>query len=97
MTNCARISLYILNSIGIDSVQINILHSYTSRQKLVDSDHRDYRREEPPLNPSFRWKLTWHIPWNDCCPSREGSQPYRWRVPVTNGALADFTVQLKEQ
>ena len=37
MTNCAAHVLYILNSIGIESAQINILHSYTSRQQLVDT------------------------------------------------------------
>src|SRR6185436_21096051 len=44
MTNCSAHILYILNSIGIESAQINILHSYTSRQELVDRAHKQFRR-----------------------------------------------------
>src|SRR4029078_51587 len=44
MTNCSTHLIYLLNSIGIESVQINFMHSYTSRQELVDAPHKDYRR-----------------------------------------------------
>src|SRR5690606_40164913 len=43
MTNCSVHVLYILNSIGIQSAQINMLHSYTSRQELVDAPHAQFR------------------------------------------------------
>ncbi|HEV3327404.1 MAG TPA: glyceraldehyde 3-phosphate dehydrogenase NAD-binding domain-containing protein, partial [Puia sp.] len=35
MTNCSTPLLSILDRVGIESVQVNILHSYTSRQELV--------------------------------------------------------------
>ena len=44
MTNCSVHILYILQSIGIRSAQINMLHSYTSRQELVDAPHQQFRR-----------------------------------------------------
>ncbi len=44
MTNCSVHVLYILNSIGIQSVHLNILHSYTSRQALVDMPNEQFRR-----------------------------------------------------
>ena len=44
MTNCSTHVIYLLNSIGIESVHINVMHSYTSRQELVDAPHKDFRR-----------------------------------------------------
>jgi glyceraldehyde 3-phosphate dehydrogenase len=44
MTNCSTHIFYILNAIGIESAQVNILHSYTSRQALVDAPHKQFRR-----------------------------------------------------
>ena len=44
MTNCSTHILYLLQSIGIESAHFNILHSYTSRQELVDTAHPQFRR-----------------------------------------------------
>ena len=44
MTNCSTPILHVLERFGIEAVQVNILHSYTSRQELVDAPHRQYRR-----------------------------------------------------
>ena len=44
MTNCSVHILYLLQAIGIRSAQLNMLHSYTSRQELIDSPARQFRR-----------------------------------------------------
>ena len=96
MTNCAVHILYILNSIGIESAQINILHSYTSRQELVDSDHRDYRRGRAAAESIIPVEIDLAHSLERLLPLRGKIAAVSVRVPVANGALADFTVQLKE-
>ena len=96
MTNCAAHILYILNSIGIASVQINILHSYTSRQELVDSEHRDYRRGRAAAESIIPVEIDLAHSLERLLPLKGKIAAVSVRVPVTNGALADFTVQLKE-
>ena len=96
MTNCAVHILYILNSIGIESAQINILHSYTSRQELVDSDHRDYRRGRAAAESIIPVEIDVAHSLERLLPLRGKIAAVSVRVPVANGALADFTVQLKE-
>jgi len=96
MTNCATHILYLLNSIGIESAQLNILHSYTSRQGLVDMPHQQFRRGRAAAESIIPVEI-------DLAASLERLMPVlqhriaavSTRVPVANGALADFTVQLK--
>jgi len=98
MTNCSTHILYILNSIGIESAQINILHSYTSRQELVDTSHKQFRRGRAaaesiiPVEIDLVQSLERLLP-----PLKDKLGALSVRVPVTNGAMADFSVQLKEQ
>lgn len=98
MTNCAAHVLYILNSIGIESAQINILHSYTSRQQLVDTWHKQFRRGRAaaesiiPVEIDLSQSLERLLP-----PLKDCIATVSTRVPVTNGAMADFTIQLKEE
>lgn len=97
MTNCATHILYILNSIGIQSAQLNVLHSYTSRQELVDTAHSQFRRGRAaaesmiPVEIDLAQSLERLL-----SPLKDKITAMSIRVPVTNGALADITVQLKE-
>lgn len=97
MTNCCTHILYILNSIGIRSVQLNILHSYTSRQELVDAPHTHFRRGRAagesiiPVEIDLTHSLERLLP-----AMRDKIAAVSTRVPVANGALADFTVQLEQ-
>jgi glyceraldehyde 3-phosphate dehydrogenase len=96
MINCATHILYLLNSIGIEAAQINVLHSYTSRQHLTDTSHNEWRRGraaaesiipvETDLGASLENLL--HI---------KHITAMSTRIPVSNGAMADFTVQLKKK
>lgn len=96
MTNCSTHVLYLLNQIGIESAQVNILHSYTSRQELVDAPHKHFRRGRAAAESIIPVEI-------DLAGSLERLMPVlkdkiatvSTRVPVANGAMADFTVQLK--
>jgi glyceraldehyde 3-phosphate dehydrogenase len=98
MTNCATHILYLLNSIGIESAHLNILHSYTSRQELVDAPHKHFRRGRAAAESIIPVEI-------DLAQSLERLFPVlqqrlaavSTRVPVANGAMADFTVMLKNK
>ena len=97
MTNCSTHFLYLLNAIGIESVQLNVIHSYTSRQELVDAPHKDFRRGRAaaesiiPVPVDLEQSLERLFPM-----LQDKIATITTRVPVANGALADFTFQLKE-
>lgn len=98
MTNCSVHILYILNSIGIDSAQLNILHSYTSRQSLVDGPHNHLRRGRAAAESIIPVEVDLFQSLNRLLPVLNGKiATLSTRVPVVNGAMADFTVQLKEE
>ncbi len=98
MTNCSVHVLYLLNSMGIESAMINVLHSYTSRQSLVDSAHNQYRRGRAAAESIIPVDI-------DLCQSLERLLPAlagkisasSTRIPVANGAYANFYVQMKSE
>lgn len=98
MTNCSTHLIYLINSIGIESVQINVLHSYTSRQELVDAPHKDFRRGRAaaesiiPVPVDLAHSLEKLFP-----PLENKIGSVTIRIPVANGALADFTFQMKDE
>jgi glyceraldehyde 3-phosphate dehydrogenase len=96
MTNCSVHVLYILNSIGINSVHINILHSYTSRQSLVDMPHPQFRRGRAAGESIIPVAIDLHKSLNCLLPAlKDKINVFSTRVPVSNGAMASFTIQLK--
>lgn len=98
MTNCSVHILYILNSIGIQSAHINILHSYTSRQSLVDSPHNQFRRGRSASESIIPVAIDLQRSLNRLFPSLQNKiNTFSTRVPVANGAMADFTIQLKDE
>lgn len=95
MTNCSLHILYILNSIGINSVHINILHSYTSRQSLVDMPHEQFRRGRAAAESIIPVAIDLHKSLNRLLPALKGKiNVFSTRVPVANGAMASFSIQL---
>ena len=98
MTNCATHVLYILNSIGIISAHINMLHSYTSRQELVDAPHKHFRRGRAAAESVIPVEIDLHQSLERLMPGmRNKLAAVSTRVPVANGAMADFTVQLSTE
>jgi glyceraldehyde 3-phosphate dehydrogenase len=95
MTNCSVHVLYILQAIGIQSAQLNILHSYTSRQELVDAPHRQFRRGRAAAESIIPVETDLHQSLERLMPGLKNKiAAVSTRVPVANGAMADFTVQL---
>lgn len=96
MTNCSTHILYILQSIGIEAAQVNILHSYTSRQALVDAPHKQFRRGRAAAESIIPVEIDLAVSLQRLLPSIPAIATVSTRVPVSNGAMADFTVQLKQ-
>ena len=98
MTNCSTHLIYLVNSIGIDSVHINVIHSYTSRQELVDAPHKDFRRGRAAAESIIPVPVDLDVSLERLFPPLKSKiATITTRVPVANGALADFTFQLKEE
>ncbi|MBX2924291.1 MAG: aldehyde dehydrogenase [Chitinophagaceae bacterium] len=98
MTNCATHVLYILNSIGVESAHIHMLHSYTSRQSLVDTSHSQYRRGRAAAESIIPVEIDLAQSLERLLPQLSGKiATSSTRVPVTNGAMGDFVVQMKEE
>jgi len=96
MTNCSVHILYILNAIGIQSAQVNILHSYTSRQELVDAAHKQFRRGRAAAESIIPVEIDLHHSIERLMPGLKNKiSAVSTRIPVANGAMADFTVQLE--
>ena len=97
MTNCSVHILYILNAIGIRSAQINMLHSYTSRQAVVDASHAQFRRGRAAAESIIPVEIDLHHSLERLMPGMKNKiAAVSTRVPVANGAMADFTIQLNE-
>lgn len=96
MTNCSTHILYILHSIGIQSAHINILHSFTSRQELVDAPHKQFRRGRAASESIIPVDIDLHQSLNRLLPGlRDKITTSSTRIPVANGAMANFYVQFK--
>ena len=95
MTNCSTHILYLLQSIGIESAQLNILHSYTSRQELVDAPNKNFRRGRAAAESIIPVEIDLHQSLERLMPAlKDKIAAVSTRVPVANGAMADFSIQL---
>ena len=99
MTNSSTPVLDILESaIGIESAQLNFLHSYTSRQQLVDAPHQDFRRGRAAAESIIPVEIDQAGTLERLIPSLKGKiAAVSTRVPVANGAMADINVVLKNK
>lgn len=98
MTNCSIHILYILNSISIVSAHINILHSYTSRQELVDAPNKNFRRGRAAAESIIPVEIDLHKSLQRLMPAMQNKiASSSVRVPVANGAMAIFSIQLHDE
>lgn len=97
MTNCSTHIIYLLQSIGIESIHFNILHSYTSRQELVDTAHPQFRRGRAAAESIIPVEIDLVQSLERLFPLAGKMAALSIRVPVTNGAMADITAVLKEE
>jgi glyceraldehyde 3-phosphate dehydrogenase len=95
MTNCTVQVLNVLGSTGFASAQINVLHSYTSRQEVVDAPNKNFRRGRAAAESIIPVEIDLHQSLERLMPALKNKiAALSTRVPVANGALADFTIQL---
>lgn len=98
MTNCCVHILYILNSISIRSAHLNILHSYTSRQELVDAPNKNFRRGRAAAESIIPVEIDVHRSLERLMPAMQDKiASSSIRVPVANGAMAIFSIQLNDE
>jgi glyceraldehyde 3-phosphate dehydrogenase len=98
MTNCCVHILYILNSISIRSAHITILHSYTSRQELVDAPNNNFRRGRAAAESIIPVDIDLHKSLERLMPGMQNKiHASSIRVPVANGAIAVFSIQLHDE
>lgn len=96
MTNCSTHVLYILNSFGIESAMINVLHSYTSRQSLVDTAHNQFRRGRAASESIIPVDIDLYQSLERLMPNLKGKiSASSTRIPIANGAYANFFVEMK--
>lgn len=98
MTNCSIHVLYILNSISIKSAHINIIHSYTSRQELVDAPNKNFRRGRAAAESIIPVEIELKKSLERLMPGMQNRiAANSVRVPVANGAMATFSIQLNDE
>ncbi|GAA4340581.1 type I glyceraldehyde-3-phosphate dehydrogenase [Flaviaesturariibacter amylovorans] len=98
MTNCATNLIAIMEGLGIESVQIHMVHSYTSRQELVDGPNADFRRGRAAAESIIPVPIDLDHALLRLFPHLQGRvASVSTRVPVANGALGDFTFLMKEE
>ena len=95
MTNCSTHILHLLQSIGIRSAHIDILHSFTSRQQLVDAPHTQFRRGRAAAESIIPVDIDLHESLGRLMPAlKDKISTSSTRIPVANGAMANFYIQL---
>jgi glyceraldehyde 3-phosphate dehydrogenase len=99
MTNCSASIIYpLLNSFEIDSIHINVLHAYTSRQSLVDGANKNFRRGRASSTSIIPVDIDLGETLERLFPTIAGKiTATSTRVPVLCGALADFSIVLNKE
>lgn len=98
MTNCSSMVLWpLLERYTIESIHINVLHAYTSRQSLVDGANKNFRRGRASSTSIIPVEIDLAETLERLFPvTKNKITATSTRVPVLCGALADFSIVLKE-
>jgi glyceraldehyde 3-phosphate dehydrogenase len=99
MTNCsASILSPLLKVQEIQSIHINVLHAYTSRQSLVDGANKNFRRGRASGSSIIPVEVDLAETLERLFPTVRGKiTATSTRVPVLCGALADFSIVVKDE
>jgi glyceraldehyde 3-phosphate dehydrogenase len=99
MTNCSAVILCpLVRKFGVNAAQLNIIHSYTTRQLLQDGPHKNFRRGRAsavsiiPVEIDLAETLERLIP-----ELTRKITATSTRVPIPCGALADFYIDLNRE
>lgn len=96
MTNCTTHLLHLLSPFAIEAAHIHVLHSYTSRQSLVDGPHAQWRRGRAAAVSVVPVEINLHESLELLLPQLTGKlAALSSRVPVAGGAMADITLSLE--
>ena len=98
MTNCTVLVLdHLIKNFGVESAHINVIHSFTSRQSLVDGPYSDFRRGRAATTSIIPVKIDLDQTLEKLFPSlAKKISTVSTRVPVPCGALVDMNLILKD-
>jgi glyceraldehyde 3-phosphate dehydrogenase len=99
MTNCTAVILNpLITKFGVNAAQLNILHSYTTRQLLQDGPHKNFRRGRASAVSIIPVDIDLAETLERLIPDIKGKiTTTSTRVPIPCGALADFYIDLKRE
>lgn len=97
-TNCLAPMAKILNdAFGIEYGVINTIHAYTNDQRLADVPHSDWRRSRAAAENVIPTTTGAARAVGKVLPELQGKlDGIAMRVPVPDGSVVDFVVQLKK-
>ncbi len=95
--NCVAPLLHIVEqSIGIESVHINVIQGYTTRQQLIDTPYKGLRRGRAAAHSIIPFEVNIRPVLETIFPALSGKiETMSTRVPIPCGALVDISLILK--
>ena len=82
---------------GIQSAHINMIQGYTTRQELLDSPYKGFRRGRAAANSIIPFEVNIKSVLEEIFPTLEGRiESMSTRVPVPCGALADISIVVEQ-
>lgn len=83
---------------GIESVHVNVIQGYTTRQELLDSPYKGLRRGRAAANSIIPFEVNIRPILETIFPALGGKiETMSTRVPIPCGALADLSIVLKNR
>ncbi len=97
-TNCFAPMVKVLNDyFGVEKGLMVTIHAYTNDQRLLDLPHKDLRRARAAAENIIPTTTGAAIAVGKVIPELDGKlNGYSLRVPVSDGAITDFTATLKK-
>jgi glyceraldehyde 3-phosphate dehydrogenase len=98
-TNCFAPMVKVLNdAFGVEDGLMVTVHSYTNDQRLLDLPHSDLRRARSAAVSIIPTTTGAAIAVGKVIPELDGKlNGYSLRVPIPDGAITDFTANLKRE
>ncbi|MBS1950984.1 MAG: hypothetical protein JST37_08275 [Bacteroidetes bacterium] len=90
--------IYLMDKIlGVQSVHINVIQGYTTRQELLDKPYKGLRRGRAAAHSIIPFEVNIKPVLENIFPSLQGKiEAMSTRVPVPCGAIADVSMVLKK-
>ncbi|PIN87376.1 type I glyceraldehyde-3-phosphate dehydrogenase [Candidatus Woesearchaeota archaeon CG10_big_fil_rev_8_21_14_0_10_32_24] len=97
-TNCVAPIMKVLEeNIGVKRCFFSTIHAYTADQKIVDGPHKDLRRARAAAINMIPTSTGADVATVEAIPSLAGKiRGSAIRVPVVNGSITDFTIEMKK-